>query len=153
MKFTFARSNNILLFVEVVLVALDMAAATLQGWRRPEDVPQRLGAGLTVGREMIQRGDELVAFVWETVGLVALRDRLHVSLFPALPLIGIENLSTDTKRKCLVTKPSIKYIFLRLSTTSCQTSEINSDERPTWNILGISSVSARYTSPCVTGLT
>ena len=48
MNSTFARSNNVLLFVEVVLVALDMAAATLQGWWRLEDVPQRFGAGLAV---------------------------------------------------------------------------------------------------------
>lgn len=53
LDFTFARSNNVLLFVEVVLVALDVAAATLQGRRRLEDVPQRLGAGLAVGREVI----------------------------------------------------------------------------------------------------
>lgn len=50
---TFARSNNVLLFVEVVLVALDVAAATLKGRRRLEDVPQRLGTGLAVGREVI----------------------------------------------------------------------------------------------------
>lgn len=93
--FTFARSNNVLLFVEVVLVALDVAAATLQGRRRLEDVPQRLGTGLTVGGEVIQRGDELVAFVWETVGFVALRDRLHVRLLPALSLVGIQNLNAE----------------------------------------------------------
>lgn len=97
----FARSNNVLLFVEVVLVALDVAAATLQGWRRLEDVPQRLGAGLAVGREVIQRGDELVAFVWETVGLVALRDRLHVRLLPAFSLIGIQNLEYPWNLFCL----------------------------------------------------
>lgn len=50
---TFARGDNVLLFVKVVLVALDVAAATLQGRRRFEDMPQRLGTGLTVGREVI----------------------------------------------------------------------------------------------------
>ena len=50
---TFARSNNVLLFVEVVFVALDVAAAALQGRGRLEDVPQRLGARLAVGREVI----------------------------------------------------------------------------------------------------
>ena len=39
-----------------------------------------------------------MAFVWETVGLVALRDRLHVRLLPALPLVGIQNLNMDGKR-------------------------------------------------------
>lgn len=34
-------------------MALDVAAAALQGWRRLEDVPQRLGTGLAVGREVI----------------------------------------------------------------------------------------------------
>lgn len=55
-------------------------------------MPQRLGTGLTVGRKVIQRGDELVAFVWETVCFVALKDWLHVRLLPALSLIGIKNL-------------------------------------------------------------
>lgn len=89
-------------------MALDVAAATLKGWRWLEDVPQRFGTGLTVGREVIQRGDEFVAFVWETVGLVALRDRLHVSLLPALPLVGIQNLNTDTKAERLVRNSCLK---------------------------------------------
>lgn len=58
-------------------------------------MPQRLGTGLAVGRKVIQRGDELVAFVWETVCFVALKDWLHVRLLPALSLIGIKNLQTD----------------------------------------------------------
>lgn len=36
-----------------------------------------------------------MAFVRETVGLVALEDRLHVRLLPALSLVGIKNLQTD----------------------------------------------------------
>lgn len=91
-KFTFARGDDVLLLVQVVFVALDMAAATLQRWRRLEDVPQRLGAGLTVGGKVVERGDELVAFVWEAVGFVALWHRLHVGLLPAFSLVGIENL-------------------------------------------------------------
>lgn len=41
-----------------------------------------------------------MAFVWETVGLVALEDRLHVRLLPALALVGIQNLQTgrDTRQ-------------------------------------------------------
>lgn len=39
-----------------------------------------------------------MAFVWETVGLVALRDRLHVRLLPALPLVGIKNLNADREK-------------------------------------------------------
>lgn len=40
-----------------------------------------------------------MAFVWETVGLVALRDRLQVRLLPALSLVGIQNLKTDRERE------------------------------------------------------
>lgn len=76
-------------------MALHVATATLQRWRWLEDVPQRLGTGLTVGREVIKRGNELMAFVWETVGFVDLRDRLHVRFFSALSLVGIENLHME----------------------------------------------------------
>lgn len=58
-------------------------------------MPQRLGTGLAVGRKVIQRGDELVAFVWEAVCFVPLKDWLHVRLLPALSLIGIKNLQMD----------------------------------------------------------
>lgn len=90
--FTFARGDDVLLLVQVVFVALDVAAATLQRWRRLEDVPQRLGAGLTVGGKVVECGDELVSFVWEAVGFVTLWHRLHVGLLPAFSLVGIENL-------------------------------------------------------------
>lgn len=89
---TFAGGDDVLLFVQVVLVALDVAAATLQRWGRLKDVPQRLGAGLAVGGKVVERRDELVAFVWKTVGFVALRHRLHVGLLPAFSLVGIQNL-------------------------------------------------------------
>lgn len=95
--FTFARGDHVLLLVQVVFVALDVAAATLQGWRRLEDVPQRLGAGLAVGGKVVQCGDELVAFVWETVGFVPLRNRLHVRLLPAFSLVGIQNLYMEER--------------------------------------------------------
>lgn len=58
-------------------------------------MPQRLGTRLAVGRKVIQRGDELVAFVWETVCFVALKDWLHVRLLPALSLVGIKDLQMD----------------------------------------------------------
>lgn len=90
--FTFARSNDVLLFVKVVFVALHMAAPTLQGRRRLEDVPQRLGTRLAAGGEVVEGGDELVALVGQTVGLIPLRSRLHFRLLPALPLVGIKNL-------------------------------------------------------------
>lgn len=80
-------------------MALDVAAAAFQGMWRLEDVPQGLGAGFAVGREVVERGDELVTFVGQTVGLVALRDRLHVRLLPALPLIGIQDLKGGDERE------------------------------------------------------
>lgn len=65
-------------------------------------MPQRLGTSLAVGRKVIQRGDELVAFVWEAVCFVALEDWLHVRLLPALSLVGIKNLQMDrdTLQRC-----------------------------------------------------
>lgn len=48
---------------------------------------------------MIQGGDELVAFVLEKVGFVALRDGLcYVSIFPALSLVGVQDLKKQRKK-------------------------------------------------------
>lgn len=94
---TFAWGDDLLLLVEVVLVALDMAAPALQCRRRLEHMPQGLGARLTVGGEVVERGDELVALVGQAVGLVALRESLHVRLLPALPLVGIQDLIRGTQ--------------------------------------------------------
>ena len=80
-------------------MALDVAAAALQGRWGLEDVPQGLGAGLAVCGEVVKRGDELMTFVGQAVGLVALRDRLHVRLLPALPLIGIQDLKAGDERE------------------------------------------------------
>ncbi len=60
---TFAWSDDLLLLVHVVLVALNVAAPALQSRRRLEHVPQRLGARLAVGGEVVKCGDELVALV------------------------------------------------------------------------------------------
>lgn len=89
---TFARDDKVLLLVQMVLVALDMAAAALQGWRGLEHVPQGLGASLTIRREMVEGGDELMAFVGQAVGLITLRNTLHVRFLPTLTLISIEYL-------------------------------------------------------------
>lgn len=76
----------------MVLVALDVAAPALQSRRRLEHVPQRLGAGLTVGGEVVERGDELVAFVADVAGLLS--DSIHRELWLlfALAFVGIKNL-------------------------------------------------------------
>ena len=95
--FTFARGDDVLLLVQVVFVALYVAAAALQGRRRLEDVPQRLGARLAVGGEVVEGGDELVALVGQAVGLVALGYALHICLLPALALIGIQDLEESRR--------------------------------------------------------
>lgn len=89
---TFAGRDDVLLLVQVVFVALDVAAAALEGGRGLEDVPERFGAGLAVGGEVVEGGDELVAFVGQAVGLVSLWDGLQVRLLPALALVGIQDL-------------------------------------------------------------
>lgn len=91
---TFARRDDLLLLVHVVLVALDVAAPALQGRRRLEHVPQWLGACLTVGGEVVQRGDELVALVADVAGLLSDGQRLHgkLRLLFALSLVGVKNL-------------------------------------------------------------
>lgn len=129
-------------------MALHVAAATLQSRRRLEDVPQRFGARLTVGREVIQGGDEFVPFVWETVGLVSLRNRLHVHVLPALPLIGIQNLVRERGGGFL--RNSVLNIFSEakhsLAKADCEC-KIPKSPQPwcsyleySWNLICLSSV-------------
>lgn len=47
----------------MVLVALDLAAFALQRQRRLEHVPQGFSAGFTPGREVVENGKKLMAFV------------------------------------------------------------------------------------------
>lgn len=91
---TFAGSNDLLLLVHVVLVALDVAAPALQSWWRFEHVPQGFGACLAVGGEVVDGGDELVAFVADVAGLLSDGQRLHGKLWLlfALTFIGVKNL-------------------------------------------------------------
>lgn len=91
---TFAWGDDLLLLVHVVLVALDVAAPTLQGRRRLEHVPQRLGARLTVGGEVVERGDELVAFVADVAGLLPDGQWVHgkLGLLLALAFVSVKNL-------------------------------------------------------------
>lgn len=93
---TFAWSDDLLLLVHVVLVALDVAAPALQSRRRLEHVPQWLGARLTVGGEVVERGNELVALMADVAGLLSNGQWLHgkLRLLFALALIGIKNLES-----------------------------------------------------------
>lgn len=92
---TFAGSDDLLLLVHVVLVALDVAAPALQSRRRLKHVPQRLGARFTVGGEVVECGDELMAFVADVAGLLTDGKRFHrkLRLFFALTFIGVKNLA------------------------------------------------------------
>lgn len=78
----------------MIFVAFDVAAPAFQSGRRFEHVPQWFGAGLTVGGEMVKRGDELVALVADVTGLLPNRQRLHwkLGLLFALPFVGVKNL-------------------------------------------------------------
>lgn len=80
----------------MVLVALDVAAPALQSRRRLEHVPQRLGARLAVGGEMVERGDELMALVADVAGFLPDGQGLHrkLGLLFALAFIGIKNLES-----------------------------------------------------------
>lgn len=97
---TFAWSNDLLLLVHVVLVALDVAAPALQGRRRLEHVPQRLGACLTVGGEVVERGDELMALVADVARLLSNGQRLRkLWLLFALALVGIKDLERGRQQR------------------------------------------------------
>jgi len=94
---TSARSDDLLLAVQVVLVTLGVAAAALEGLRRLEDVPQRPRARLAVGREVVERGDELVALVGHVGRPLAQRHRLRGKLLLplALTFVGVQDLHGD----------------------------------------------------------
>lgn len=78
----------------MVFVALNVATPAFQSRRRLEHIPQRLGARLAVGGEVVERGDELVALVADVAGLLSNGQWLHRKLWLlfAFPFIGIKNL-------------------------------------------------------------
>lgn len=83
---TLAGNDDFLLPVQVVLVALGVAATALEGGRGLEDVPQGAGADLAAGREVVEGGDELVALVADVRGPVAERRGLHHDVLIAFDL-------------------------------------------------------------------
>lgn len=76
----------------MVFVALDVAAAALEGGRRLEHVPQRFGAGLAVSGEVVERRDELVTFVADVAGFLADGQRLHFLLLLTLAFVSVQDL-------------------------------------------------------------
>lgn len=91
---TLAWHNDFLLSVQVIFVALGVAAAALEGRRGPEHVPQGPSAGLTAGGEVVQSQDELVTLVADVGGTITVRHGLHDQLLFTLNLafIGIQDL-------------------------------------------------------------
>lgn len=91
---TLAGNNNFLLLVQVVLVALGVAAAALEGRRRLEDVPQRAGADLAAGREVVEGDDELVALVANVRGSFTKWRLLHYDRLIAfnLAFVSVQDL-------------------------------------------------------------
>lgn len=91
---TLARNNNFLLLVQMVLVALGVAAAALQGRRGLEDVPQGAGTDLAAGREVVEGGDELVTLVADVHGSFTKRRLLHHDLLIAfnLAFVSVQDL-------------------------------------------------------------
>lgn len=73
-------------------MALHVASSAFQGSWGLEDMPERFGTGLTVGWEVVQRRNELMAFMIDEVGLLCWLHCFHLQLLPALPLISVEDL-------------------------------------------------------------
>ena len=96
---TLARHNNFLLLVQVIFVALGVAATALEGRRGFKNVPQGPGADLTAGREVVESGDELMALVRDEGGAIHKRPRIHCQLLITfnLAFIGIQDLGKERK--------------------------------------------------------
>lgn len=97
-KLTFAGYNNLLLSVQVVFVALGVAAAALEGRRGLENVPQGSSTSLTAGGEVVESEDELVSLMADVGGTIAMRCLLDNNLLVSFTLgfIGIQDLEEDT---------------------------------------------------------
>lgn len=65
--FTFARCYNLFLFVHVVFMAFNMAAAAFQSRRRLEHMPQWLHAGLAVGWKVVESRNKFMSFVADII--------------------------------------------------------------------------------------
>lgn len=80
-------------------MALGVAAATLEGRRGLENVPQRPSAGLTAGGEVVESEDELVALVADVGGTITIQRGLYYNLLVAfnLAFIGIQDLGKEKK--------------------------------------------------------
>lgn len=98
---TLAGHDNFLLFVQVVFVALGVAAAALEGRWRLENVPQGPSAGLTAGGEVVESEDELVALVADVGRTVTVWRGLHHDFLVTFDLsfIGVQDLVERKERK------------------------------------------------------
>lgn len=78
-------------------MALSVAAATLEGWRGLENMPQGPSTGLAAGWEVVQSQDELVALVADVGGTIAIRCGLYYNLLFTfnLSFIGVQDLEKN----------------------------------------------------------
>lgn len=122
----------------MVLVALYVAAPALQSRRWLEHVPQWLGACLTVGGEVVECGDKLVALVADVAGLLSNGQWLHRKFWflLAFAFIGIKNLESGI----------CEFVKGQPLKSMINNKMVKAVQGQTWNILGISLASARYTS-------
>lgn len=101
-----AGHNDFLLSVQVVFVALGVAAAALEGRRGFENVPQGPSAGLAAGGEVVESEDELVALVTDVRGTIPVWRGLHYNLLFTfnLAFIGVQDLRKE-KETAMTMKP------------------------------------------------
>lgn len=144
----------------MVFVTLNAAAAALKGWWWLENVPQGASADLAAGWEVVQSENKLVALVADVWGSFTEWRSLHYNLLITfnLAFVGIQDLGEGKKRRILFDFFEYLNPMYHLGCRSWEVRE-GTDEKVqkflhiTWNILGISLASARYTSVWVTGRT
>lgn len=90
----FAGYNNLLLSVQVVFVALGVAATALEGRWGLENMPQGPSASLTAGGKVVESEDELMSLMADVGGTISIRCWFNNNLLVTFTLgfIGIQDL-------------------------------------------------------------
>lgn len=142
----------------MVFVTLNAAAAALKGRRWLENVPQGASADLAAGWEVVQSEYKLVALVADVWGSFTEWRGLHYNLLITfnLAFIGIQDLGEGKKNFVWffwISKSDVSFLMQILRKKGGTDEKVPKFLHITWNILGISLGSARYTSVWVTGRT
>lgn len=87
--FTFTRRYNLFLFIHVIFVTFNMAAATFQSRRRFKHVPQGFHASFTIGWEVVKSRYKLMSFVTNVIWLLSHGLHRKFLLLFALSFISI----------------------------------------------------------------